>query len=335
MGARDEGEGDVAAGGEGVAAGDEGGAGGGPVIVVAGEALVDLVPDGDRGLRAHPGGGPFNTARTIARLERPVAYLGRLSRDRFGQRLRAMLAGDGVRLDSVVTTDEPTTLALAEVDAQGGATYRFYERGTSAPGLTTEAALAALPAEVDALHVGTLGLALEPVATALEAVVERVAGTALVALDPNIRPDVLEDPAAYRARLRRIVAHTDLVKASHEDLAWLDPDRPPVAAARALLDHGPAAAIVTRGGEGAVVVMRDGEVEVAAPPVEVVDTIGAGDAFGGALLAWWHREGLGPAALADRDALVEATRFACLVAALTCARAGASPPTLAELEAAR
>jgi fructokinase len=302
-----------------------------PAIVVAGEALFDLVASGTDELRAHPGGGPFNTARTIARLDQPVAYLGRLSRDRFGARLRGLLESDGVRLDAVVDTDDPTTLALAEIDSAGGAVYRFYERGTSAPGLTTEAALAALPAGVKVLHVGTLGLALEPVATALEAVVERLAREALIAVDPNCRPGVIEDHDAYRARLERVLARTDLVKASEEDVAFLHPDRPPVEGARALLHGGAAAAVLTRGPEGAVVVTREDAVAVPAPQADVVDTIGAGDAFGGALLAWWYREGLGRTGLADRDALMEATRFACLVAARTTERAGASPPTAEEL----
>ena len=116
------------------------------MILVGGEALFDLVlQDGVEDLHGHPGGGPFNTARTIGRLEQPVAYLGRLSTDRFGERLEGMLAEDGVDLGCIVHTDDPTTLALAEVDHEGVARYRFYERGTSAPGLTPEAALATLP----------------------------------------------------------------------------------------------------------------------------------------------------------------------------------------------
>src|SRR4051812_15903069 len=253
------------------------------VILVAGEALFDVVQEGasqDGVLRAHAGGGPFNTARTIARLRRPVAYLGRLSTDRFGRTLEDMLAGDGVRVDTVVRTDDPTTLALAEIDAGGSARYRFYERGTSASGLTTADALAALPAAVSILHVGTLGLTLEPVATAIEAVVERLAGTALVAVDPNVRPTVISDAAAYRARLGRVLARSHIVKVSDDDLAWLEPGRPAVDAARALLRAGPAAVLLTRGGEGVVVVTPGGDVAVPAPAVDVVDTIGAGDAFG-------------------------------------------------------
>src|SRR4051812_41051320 len=125
------------------------------VILVAGEALFDLVPDeGAEALAAHPGGGPFNAARTIGRLDQPVAFLGRLSRDRFGARMRSLLEADGVLLDSAVPTDDPTTLALADVDEEGVARYAFYTEGTSAAGLTEEAALAALPESVAMIHAG-------------------------------------------------------------------------------------------------------------------------------------------------------------------------------------
>jgi fructokinase len=302
------------------------------VILVAGEALVDLVPDADGALRPHPGGGPFNTARTIGRLGQAVAFLGRLSTDRFGQRLERMLADDGVDLATAIRTDDPTTLALAELDEAGAAQYRFYERGTSAPGLEPAEALAAVPPGVAVLHVGTLGIHLEPIADAVEALVGRLAGTALVAVDPNVRPGVLRDPAAFRARLARLLGRADLVKLSADDLAWLAPGLPPDVAVRSLLGSA-RAGILTLGGDGALVVTAAGAAKVAAPRVDVVDTIGAGDAFGGGLVAWWVMHGLGRAELGDLDAVLEATRFACRVAALTCARAGASPPTLPELQA--
>jgi fructokinase len=302
----------------------------GGVIVVGGEALVDLVVGGDDELAGHLGGGPFNCARTLGRLEQPVAYLGRISNDRFGARLREQLRADGVRLDAVVDTEDPTTLALAEIDEQGAATYRFYVDGTSAPGLTPETALEVLPARVEMIHVGTLGLVFEPTADALEAVVAQ-AGDALVMVDVNIRPTVIEDAGAYRARLARLLPHCHVVKASDDDLAWLDPERDAVDAARALLADGPAVVLLTRGGEGVTVVTRDGETDVPALEVEVVDTIGAGDAFGGGFLAWWRREGLGPGDLTRGDAVLEATRFACLVAGRTVERAGASPPRLSDV----
>jgi fructokinase len=302
------------------------------VILVAGEALFDLVlhDTGDE-LHGHPGGAAFNAARTIGRLEQPVAYLGRLSIDRFGRRLDAMLEADGVARGSVVETNDPTTLAIAEVDHEGVARYRFYERGTSASGLTTEAALAALPGVVDILHFGTLGLTLEPVATATEAVVERLAGDALVALDPNIRPWVVEDEDAYRARLDRVLARSHVLKVSEEDLAWLRPELGATEAVRSLLEGGPSVGLLTRGPHGALVVTRTAEVAVPAPRAKVVDTIGAGDAFGGGFLAWWSERGLGRDDLDRIDVVVEATEFACLVAARTCSKPGAEPPYRSEL----
>jgi fructokinase len=302
------------------------------VIVVGGEALFDLVAGEGETIAAHPGGGPFNTARTIGRLEQPVAFLGRLSTDRFGERHERMLTEDGVSLSTTTRSDEPTTLALAELGAGGHARYRFYAARTAAPGLTPADALAALPGDVDTLHVGTLGLVFEPIASALEAVVEHVHGSALVALDPNCRPAAIDDEPAYRARLARLLPRTHVLKLSEEDLAWLAPGRMGVGAPQALLQAGPAVVLLTRGSEGAVVFSPGRETEVAAPEVDVVDTIGAGDAFGGGFLAWWRSRGLDRDALADHDLVVEGTRFAARVAALTCARAGASPPRLTELE---
>jgi fructokinase len=285
------------------------------VVVVGGEALIDLVLAPDGALRAHSGGGPFNTARALGRLEQNVLYLGRISTDRFGARLRADLTEDGVVLDAVVDTDDPTTLAIAEI----------------VPGLTSETARAVVPDDMAMLHVGTLGLVLEPVGTALADAAERAAGRALVMVDPNIRPVLIPDLSAYRARLGAVLRHTDVVKASDADLAWLEPGAGPAEAARALLADGPRVVLVTLGGAGALVVTESDAVAVPAPRVEVVDTIGAGDAFSGGFLAQWRMRGRDLAALSDLDAVAEAAEFACKVAALTCARPGASPPRLSEV----
>jgi fructokinase len=300
-------------------------------ILVGGEALFDLVHESAQVLRAHAGGGPYNTARTLGRLEQDVHYLGCLSDDGFGAQLRARLAEDGVRLDTAVDTALPTTLALAELDATGSATYRFYTEGTSAPALAPEAALAVLPEHVTMLHVGTLGLVMEPTAIALQAVVEAVAGSALVMVDPNCRPTFIPDRGTYRRSLAATLQYVNVVKASVEDLAYLEPDRSVAEAARALLEDGPRVALVTLGVDGALVITADAELRVPAPAARVVDTIGAGDAFGGGFLAWWRLRGLDRDALADTDLVREATRFACVVAARTCERPGAQPPRLSEV----
>jgi fructokinase len=301
-------------------------------VVVTGEALVDLVLAKDGSLAGHPGGGPYNVARTIGRLDQPVAYLGRISSDGFGARLRRELEADGVGIDAVVATDAPTTLALAELDDAGAARYRFYDAGTSAPGLSLDETTAALPPRIDTFYLGTLGLVFEPMATTLEALVGRMDEATLVALDPNCRPTTIADPAAYRSRLTRLLARTDVVKASEEDLAWLDPGAETVPAARGLLpddDYG--VALVTLGQNGALVVTSRDLIEVEAPRVDVVDTIGAGDAFMGAFLAHWRARGHGRHDLGRLDEVAEAAAFACRVAAITCSRAGADPPRLGEL----
>jgi fructokinase len=298
-------------------------------ILVGGEALYDLVADGDGVLRGHPGGGPFNTARTIGRLRQPVAYLGRVSTDRLGETHERMLAADGVDLSCMIRTADPTTLALASLDLSGAASYNFYAAGTAAPGLTVDEAIGLVPAAVAALHVGTLGLVLEPLATALEAIVKRFAGQTLVMVDPNCRPWVIGDAEAYRFRLDRVLRRADVVKVSEEDLAWLDPGRPRAEAARALLDRGPSVVLLTRGPDGATVLTARRDVPIAPVAAEVVDTIGAGDALSGGFLAWWSSHGLTREDLASEELVVEAAQFASLVAARTVAQAGASPPALA------
>jgi fructokinase len=301
-------------------------------IVVTGEALIDLVLTSDGDLRGHPGGGPYNVARTIARLAQPVVYLGRISRDPLGDRLRRQLACDGVDLSGVVATEALTTLAMAQVDRAGVARYRFYARETSAPGLTVEEARAALPRRVDTFYLGTLGLVLEPLATTLETVLSDVDDGTLVALDPNCRPATIADAAGYRGRLARLLSRADVIKVSEEDLAWLVPGVAPVGAARGLLVGTEAIALVTLGGAGACVLTRRDALAVRAPAVRVVDTIGAGDAFMGAFLARWRARGLGREGLTHLDEVADAVGFACQVAALTCTRPGADAPDLRELE---
>jgi fructokinase len=300
-------------------------------IVGAGEALIDLVLDAGGGLVGHPGGGPYNVARTVGRLGQPVLYLGRLSIDGFGARLRRELEADSVGVDAVVATDDPTTLAVAELNESGGAEYRFYAESTSVPGLVLEEASAVLPARIGMFCAGALGLIFEPIATTLETIVTRLDRDTLIALDPNCRPATIRNPAAYRGRLDRLLRTTDVVKASDDDLAWLRPGASPVEAARALLSGNASVALVTLGRRGALVVTPEDVVEVQAPRVQVVDTIGAGDAFMGAFLAHWHLHGLGRADLSRTDEVAEATRFACRVAAITCSRAGADPPRRSEL----
>jgi fructokinase len=174
---------------------------------------------------------------------------------------------------------------------------------------------------------------LEPIATPLEELVAGAGDRTLTVVDPNCRPAAIRDPHAYRARLDRLLAHADVVKVSEEDLAWLAPRVALEAAARRLLDRGTRVALVTLGGDGALVVSAERAIAVPAPPARVVDTIGAGDAFVGAFIACWLQAGREPDDLRQTEYVLDATRFACAVAARTVERAGADPPRRAELPA--
>ena len=306
------------------------------MIVVGGESLIDLIVYPGGRLTAIPGGGPFNTARTIGRLGGSSTYLGRLSTDRFGRALLDRLILDGVDCRLVQSTDQPTTLAVAELDDVGAATYQFYVEGTSAPGLSFDGLEPApLPAGARALHVGTLGLVLEPMGTTLESLVHAAGDEIVVMVDPNCRPSATPDPVALRARVTRLAARADVIKVSYDDLAFLYPAADADAAARALLAVGPSAILVTDGGRAVHIVVRGGGMELPVPRVEAVDTVGAGDAFGGAFLSSWIERGLGRGELVDPDRLRPSVEFAIRVASETCRRAGAEPPTAAEMAGAR
>jgi fructokinase len=300
-------------------------------VVVCGEALIDWIHNPDGTERARPGGGPFNTARALARLAVPTAFLGHLSDDRFGRELSELLVADGVSVELATVGPEPTTLALADVDGRGLAEYRFVVDGTSAPALSLDMLPVRFPPEVKALHVGTLGLVLQPAAATIASLVQRERGRMLIMLDPNVRIGIGDD-AEHRARLLALTPGTTIVKASDADLAWLYADRDYRQAAEALLDRDVKLVVVTLGADGAYGAHRDLRIHVAAPPVDVVDTIGAGDAFGAGLLAWLHDHDLiRPDLSLELDPLRSALAYACLAASLTCTRAGADPPWKREM----
>jgi fructokinase len=302
------------------------------LIVVCGEALIDIIRSDDGTLQPNPGGGPFNTARALARLGVSTSFLGHLSNDAFGRALGDRLADDGVDLSLTSFGPEPTTLALAQVDGDGLAAYQFLIDHTSAPNLTPAMVPPELAPEIHALHIGTLGLVLEPMATTLTELALRECRRRLVMVDPNIRPALIRVDGSYRERLDSLMEQSTIVKASDSDLAWLFPDLGPEEAARRILAQGARLVVVTLGEDGAIGVGAGVRVQVDAPRVEVVDTIGAGDEFGAALLAWLQDHGALSVDLSlDATELSSALRFACQAASLMCARAGADPPWLAEI----
>lgn len=301
------------------------------MIVVAGEALIDLVPASASGsepdaLLPRRGGGPYNTAIALGRLGSSVGFCSRVSSDRFGTELLGELSADGVDTALVQRGPEPTTLAVAEIGADGSAGYRFYVEGTADRLFELPDAL---PDGVRALSLGTCSLVLEPGASAYEALLRRESARGVfTTLDPNIRADLIPDPEAYRARFRNWLPYVSLLKLSVEDAAWLggEPRDWPAA--------GPGAVVLTRGGDGLTVLTRAGEWSVPAERVDVVDTIGAGDTVNAALLHRLDRHGaLSPDALAalSPEAWRDILSYAARAAAVTCSRPGAQPPYPAEL----
>lgn len=302
------------------------------VIATAGEALIDLIADESGRFDPRPGGALFNAARAVARLGQPAAFICRLSADGFGRTLRSILEGDGV-VALPETAEEPTTLAVVDVDAAGVAGYHFYLSGTSVPAMTG----IRLPEGTTSLLIGALGLVAEPIGSAIEELVDSLPDDVLLMLDPNCRPSAVVDRSLYLERIARVLRRADVVKVSTEDLGylgWSGPREPlGIGAARCMLitDGAAPVTVVTTSGRSGRSGQSGHRSVVPVPPVEVVDTVGAGDAFDGAFLAWWQRNGLGREDLAATDKVREATAAAVAVSALTCTRRGAEPPWAAEL----
>jgi fructokinase len=299
------------------------------MILVAGEALVDLVVT-DGAVLPSPGGGPYNTARALGRLGASVGFLGRLSEDYFGSMLADVLAESGVSLDYTSRGPEASALAIAHRSADGEADYSFYLGGTT----FGYASFPTLGADVRALCVGSLALALKPSASALEALIERERHRRIVVIDPNVRAAAIAEPAGYRARFERCCRAAHIVKLSASDASWLLPGMGHEEVATQLLELGAELVVMTLGADGAIASTHRAGAWVHSHRIDIADTIGAGDAFGAGLLVALEQRGAlvrgSLAALGESD-LEYVLRFASAAAALTCARSGAETPTLADV----
>jgi fructokinase len=300
-----------------------------PSAVVVGEALVDIVHDASGGVTEHAGGSPANVAVGLSRLGRRTALLTDLGADRFGDLLARHLEGEQVELLQPQHPGVRSSSATATIGPDGSATYDFDLHWQPESPQETPAALV--------VHTGSLGAVLPPGADVVADLLERLAPTATVSYDLNIRPAVMDAYGDLWERVRRIVSLADVVKASDEDLAHLLPELPIVDAARRLLTFGPAAVVVTRGGAGALCVTAGGLASVPAPRVTVADTIGAGDSFcAGVIDRLWDLGLLGADARTRLRALdatgwTDVLEHAAAIAAITVSRPGANPPTRAEL----
>lgn len=299
-------------------------------VLVVGEALIDVVHRADGSIDEHPGGSLANVALTLGRLGRDARLATWIADDAHGDVIQAWLGDSQVALAPGSTGADSTSIAAARLDAHGAATYDFDLEWRVPAGTTADA-------RTLAVHTGSIAAVLEPGASDVRALVAAARATATITYDPNARPALMGDPTDARPRIEALVALADVVKVSDEDLAWLVPDTDPVAVAHDWLALGPALIIVTFGGEGAIAVTPAGEQRVTAPRVTVIDTVGAGDSFMGALLdGLWdtgllgadHREAL---RTIDGNTLDGLLKRCVAVAAVTVSRAGANPPWLAEL----
>ncbi|WP_406736775.1 carbohydrate kinase family protein [Thioclava sp. GXIMD4215] len=308
------------------------------MILCAGEALIDMIPtptvSGGEGFVPHNGGAVFNTAIALGRLGQTAGMLTGLSSDLFGQQLDQGLRDSQVDTQLCIRSDRPTTLAFVKL-VDGHASYVFYDEN-SAGRMLTEADLPPLPDSVNALYFGGISLACEPGADAYAALLARNHTNRAVMIDPNIRPGFIRDAARYRARLGAMLAQSDIVKVSDEDLDWIIPGAQTLPQkAQALQASGPAVVIVTRGAQGASAWLADGtEVSIAAERVTVIDTVGAGDTFNAGILAKLSELGLLEKPQLRRlapDDMRRVLAFGAKVAAVTVSRAGANPPWAVEL----
>ena len=303
-----------------------------PRVVVVGESLVDIVHRAGGAVDEAPGGSPANVALTLGRLGRAPILVTRLADDDRGRRVRRWLEHSGVAVDAVAAPR--TSTATAVLDASGAATYTFdleWDLGDDVARLAEDAF-----ASADLVHVGSVGAVLEPGAGQVAALVRAVHGRAIVTYDPNIRPSLVRDPQAVRARVAELIGIADVVKTSDEDVQWLHPGRDAIEIAREWVIGGPALVVVTRGAEGAIAVTADAEIVVPAVPTDVVDTVGAGDTFMGALIDGLlsRKVDLGaraPGGGIRPDELEALLRRSAEAAAITVSRPGADPPRREEL----
>jgi fructokinase len=285
-------------------------------------------------LDARIGGSPFNVAVGLARLGQPAALVTQIAYGFLGDRLMQALTDEGVDTRAIRRTQAPTTLSLVGVDAQGVPSYAFYGEG-AADRCVDDSVLGLIPAEVQAIHVGSYTTVVGQTAATQRRLIERDHHHRLVSYDPNIRLNVEPDPQAWRDQMEwMLLRRTHLLKVSEEDLGLVLPGVSPEGFARRALEQGVALVVVTRGENGALAWTAGEALAMPPVPTAVVDTVGAGDTFQAALLTALSESGhLSPEALRaiSRAELERSLWFAARAASITCSRRGADLPRRAEV----
>ena len=297
-------------------------------IWVCGEVLIDLIPRGDKKV-AIVGGGPANTAKALALLGFDSYFIDGISSDAYGQKAKAELLYDGVNLKYAHFTDKPTCTADVSLDAEGVASYVFAIDGSATFDFSHDWLPDPLEIKPAVLQIGTLATIVEPAAGILHEWAMKVAEVAPIVFDPNVRSSVRGDRDKYQAAVAKWTAISAVIKVSEDDLAWLYPDRDQLDVAAQWLEEGAALVIITKGSYGLIGITAQGSVSVPGVKVEVVDTVGAGDTVGAIVVEAIVERGL---ASLHGEVLREVLTRAAKAASITCSRAGANPPTRAEIE---
>ena len=300
-------------------------------VLVIGEALIDIVIPLDGEPAEHVGGSPANVAIGLSRLGHPTRLATHIGTDPRGARIAELMAAESVGLSSDSITAERTPTAAATLDAAGVATYQFDLDWRLEPERVS------LPAGGH-VHTGSIAATLSPGGAAVAAMVAAAREQATVSYDPNARPSLMGDPAEARVVIEALISQSDVVKASDEDAAWLYPGTPVVEVLQNWAALGPAVCAITQGGAEAVVLVAGQVHRLPTLPTTVVDTVGAGDSFMAGLISGLLDAGLlggQPARArlyaATWDDVLPAVQRALACAAITVSRAGANPPTRAEL----
>lgn len=309
------------------------------MLLSCGDALIDFMPvstaDGRDAYIPVVGGSCLNVAVAMARLGAPTGLMGGISTDLFGQMIADHAQRSGVDLRYATRSPHETTLAFVHFIA-GEPHYVFYDDGTAAQRWTYRSGTIDFTT-IDALHVGSTTLVNEPASTETLTMVDDARGSTTVSFDPNCRPNLVRDKALYAARMDSFAKRAHIVRMSDVDFDFLYGGDDHESTAAALIEDGASLVVITRGERGTLAWHRNaGRVDVATPPARVVDTVGAGDSFQGALLmALREINRIAHDALAtmSADELRRVLTFAAACAAVTCSRSGADPPSRRELDA--
>lgn len=310
------------------------------MLLSCGDALVDFLPvgsiDGRDAAVPAPGGSCLNIAVGMARLGAPAGFVGGISTDLFGRMIADHALASQVDLRYATRSDHQTTLAFVRT-AAGEPQYAFYDEATASQNWRYRPG--SIPfAEIEAIHIGSTTLTNEKGTAQALALLRDARGSVAISFDPNCRPNLVKDKARYVDQMDTFLAAADIVRMSDIDFEFLYSGRDYAGRAKSLIEAGASIVVVTRGIKGAQAWHKKaGTVEVAAPSVDVVDTIGAGDSFHAALLFALHTIGrikTGSLAQLSSDELRRVVAFAATCAAFTCGRAGADPPRRSDVGAA-